>query len=150
MTKFLSENFDLINSTQVNQATYMKILANEALSIKNSINIANKCFGDVWKRDKKEQMKAAQTFQESCWEFFEPFTDQASINEYLNIQLQKYIAVYNKEKKNGKGMLVLPKPGDVLKRMLEVEPNIDAPDADEYSNIASIISPENSHVKQDD
>jgi len=31
--------------------------------------------------------------------------------------------------------------------MLEVEPNIDAPDADDYSNVASIISPENSHVK---
>jgi len=87
MTKFLSDDSKLINTTQVNQVTYMKILANEALSIKNSINIANRCFGDIWKRDKKEQMKAAQTFQESCWEFFEPFTDQASIDEYLNIQL---------------------------------------------------------------
>ena len=47
-------------------------------------------------------------------------------------------------------MLVLTKPGKVLKRMLEVEPNIDAPDADDYSNVASIISPENSHVKQEE
>jgi len=63
----------------------MKLLAFLAWKIMNSLRKACEVFTSVWRRDFKSLQKDASNFEDICKEFFHPFTDQASINDFLDI-----------------------------------------------------------------